>query len=72
MRKIALVIGAVVGIVILIVAAILFYAASNLNSIVAKNREYILDRVSTSLGRKVEVSKIDVSLGWGIVADLWG
>ena len=72
MRKIPLVVGAVVLVIILVVAAILFYAARNLNSIIAQNRDRILARVSTSLGRKVEVAKINASLGWGVMADLTG
>ena len=50
--------------------AILFYAATNLNSIIAERRQTILDKVSTALGRQVHADDIKVSLGWGILAEL--
>ncbi len=72
MRKIVMISGAVAGVLILILAAAVFYAARNLNSIIAENRDYLLGRVGDSLGRKVDVSSVSASLGWGVMADLKG
>lgn len=70
MRKVFLIIGVVVLVLVVAVGGLFFYAAANLNSIIAQNREYLLTKVSDSLGRKVEVSTISVKLGWGVSADL--
>ena len=72
MRKPLLIVGAIVGVTIVIVAAIFIYAVANLNSIIAQNRGFLLARVSKALGRKVEVSEIKAQLGWGVSADLTG
>src|SRR5262249_28355530 len=48
------------------------YAAANLNSIIAENRGFLLQRVSVALGRKIEVAQIKAQLGWGVSADLTG
>jgi uncharacterized protein involved in outer membrane biogenesis len=70
MKKPLVVVGAVVGVIIVVIGAILLYAASNLNSIISERRTYLLQRVSDALGRKVEVADIKVTLGWGVMADL--
>lgn len=70
MRKPVLIAGMVLLVVLLAVGGLFFYAAANLNSIIAQNRDYLLAKVSASLGRKVEVSAIEAKLGWGIAADL--
>ncbi len=54
------------------IGAVLFYAAANLNSIIAERRQTILDKVSASLGRPVHAADIKASLGWGIMADITG
>ncbi|MGO9606837.1 MAG: AsmA family protein [Candidatus Binataceae bacterium] len=72
MRKPLLIIGAIVGAIVLGVAAVVLYAVANLNSIIADNRDALLASVSKSLGRKVEVAGISVHLGWGVSADLAG
>jgi uncharacterized protein involved in outer membrane biogenesis len=72
MRKAVMIVGAIVAVVIVAVAAVLLYAARNLNSIIAERQGYLLQRVSDALGRKVEVSTIKVTLGWGLMADLTG
>ena len=56
MRKAVMIVGAIVAVVIVAVAAVLLYAARNLNSIIAERQGYLLQRVSDALGRKVEVS----------------
>ena len=70
MRKAFLTVGVLLLVLIVAVGALLFYAATNLNSIIAQNRDYLLGKVSDSLGRKVEVAAIKVKLGWGVAADL--
>jgi len=72
MRRIIVITAAVLGAIVIFIGVILFYAASNLNSIIAERRQTILDKVSTSLGRPVHAADIKVSLGWGIMADVTG
>src|SRR5215475_552061 len=72
MRKVILIASAVVGVIVVIVAATFLYAVSNLDSIIEKNRQQILTRLSDSLGREVHVSSIKAQLGWGVMADLSG
>jgi uncharacterized protein involved in outer membrane biogenesis len=72
MRRVIVIAAAVVGAVVIFAGAILFYAATNLNSIIAERRQTILDKVSTSIGRQVHAQDIKVSLGWGILADVTG
>jgi uncharacterized protein involved in outer membrane biogenesis len=70
MRR-ALTIGVVVvGLVILVVFGVLFYAYLNLNSIIADNRERLLTAVSNALGRDVQAGEIKATLGWGVSADV--
>jgi len=72
MRKPLIIIGAIVGGIAVAIAAILIYAAANLNSIIASNRDRVLAKVSASLGRSVHVESIKAQLGWGVEADLSG
>src|SRR6516162_3580891 len=72
MRKPLIVVGSIVGALILALIAIFIYAAANLNSIIAENRGFLLQRVSAALGRKIEVAQIRAQLGWGVSADLTG
>ena len=72
MRRIIVITAAVLGAIVIFIGVILFYAATNLNSIIAERRQTILDKVSTSLGRPVHAADIKVSLGWGIMADVTG
>src|ERR1700687_2667752 len=72
MRRIIVITAAVLGAIVIFIGVILFYAATNLNSITAERRQTILDKVSTSLGRPVHAADIKVSLGWGIMADVTG
>jgi len=72
MRKPLIIIGSIVGGIVFAIAAILIYAAANLNSIIANNRDRVLAKVSQSLGRSVQVQSIKAELGWGVEADLSG
>src|SRR5271170_8285860 len=72
MRRVIVVAASIIGAVVIFAGAILFYAATNLNSIIAERRQTILDKVSTALGRQVHADDIKVSLGWGILADVTG
>jgi uncharacterized protein involved in outer membrane biogenesis len=72
MRRVIVTAAAIVGAVVIFFGAILFYAATNLNSIIAERRQPILEKVSTALGRDVHIDDIKVSFGWGILADVTG
>src|SRR5580700_6231653 len=72
MRRVIVIAAAIVGAVVIFAGAILFYAATNLNSIIAERRQTVLDKVSRALGRRVHADDIKVSLGWGILADVTG
>ena len=72
MRRVIVVAAAIVGAVVIFAGAILFYAATNLNSIIAERRQTVLEKVSRALGRQVHADDIKVSLGWGIMADVTG
>lgn len=70
MRKAVLIAGAIIALVAVVVIAVFIYAAVNLNSIVQRNRAYLLARASQTLGRPVKVSAINVSIGWGLTVTL--
>ncbi len=72
MRRYVLIGGAVLGTVLLIVIVLLLYAASNLDSIIERNREYILAQASDALGRQVQVREIKATVGFGVMMDLVG
>ena len=72
MRKAVMLVGVVFGFVVLVIAGVLIYAARNLNSIIAERQPYLLQKLSDSLGRKVEVTSIKANLGWGLVAEVTG
>src|ERR1700735_108131 len=72
MRRVIVIAAAIVGAVVIFAGAILFYAATNLNSIIAERRQTVLDKVSTARGRQVHADDIKVILGWGILADVTG
>ncbi len=72
MRRVIVIAVAIVGAAVIFAGAILFYAATNLNSIIAERRQIVLDKVSRALGRQVHADDIKVSLGWGILADVTG
>ncbi len=61
-----------VGVVVLIAAALSAYALFNLSSIVASNENRILARVSDGLGRRVEVGKLKAQMGWGVSVEVSG
>jgi len=72
MRKFILITGAVVGVIVVVVAALIFYAAINLDSIIAANRERILQIASDSVGRPVQAQEIKAHVGWGVMMDVSG
>ncbi len=72
MRRVIVIAAAIVGAIVIFAGAILFYAATNLNSIIAERRQTILAKVSNALGRQVHADDIKVSFGWGIMADVTG
>src|SRR5579863_2427015 len=72
MRRVILIAAAIVGAVVIFAGSVLFYAVTNLDSIIAERRQTILDKVSIALGRQVHAGDIKVTLGWGIMADVTG
>jgi hypothetical protein len=72
MRKIILIGGIAVGALSLIVAAVLVYALTNLNSIIASRQKLLLDKLSDAAGRSVEIQEIKASLGWGVSVAISG
>jgi len=72
MRRLFITIAAVAGGLVVLAAAILLYAAANLNSIIADRREAILAKASAAIGREVKAADIKASLGWGVSADISG
>jgi len=71
-RKVVLIAGVTIGVVVLIAAALIAYAYFNLSSIVARNETRILARVSDEFGRRVEVGKIQAQAGWGVSVEVSG
>jgi uncharacterized protein involved in outer membrane biogenesis len=72
MRRLVIILAAIVGVVVLAIVAVFAYAYFNLNSIIAANRGYILARASDSLGRQVEIQDIKAAIGWGVKMDVSG
>ncbi|MGH7987927.1 MAG: AsmA family protein [Candidatus Binataceae bacterium] len=72
MRRALPIVGAIVGVLVLLFVALVSYAIVNLNGIVKQNRAYILNRISTAIGRQVRASQISASLGWGVMVDVSG
>ena len=72
MRRLLIISGIAVGAVVLIAAGLTAYAYFNLSSIVARNENRIVARMSDALGRHVEVGKIQAQLGWGVSVEVSG
>lgn len=72
MRKLIRTVIIVLGVLLVIVIAVGFYAVLNLNGIIQSQRGLILTKASDAVGRKVDVQDIHASLGWGVIADLRG
>jgi uncharacterized protein involved in outer membrane biogenesis len=72
LRRILLISGIVAGVCFLIVAGLTVYAYFNLSSIVARNENRIVARVSDELGRRVEFGKMQAQMGWGVSVDVSG
>ena len=70
LRRILIISGIAVGVLVLIASALTAYAFFNLSSIVAGNEKRILARVSSELGRRVEVGKIQAQMGWGVSVEV--
>ena len=60
----------IIGAVLLIAVGLLAFALINLNSLIASNKEQILQQVEQTLGREVEVQEIGVTVWGGIGARL--
>ena len=60
----------IIGSVLLVVVGLLAFALVNLNSLVASNKDQILEQVEQTIGRKVEIEEIGLSVWGGIGARL--
>ena len=60
----------IIGAVLLVAVGLLAFALINLNSLIASNKDQILHQVEQTLGRKVEVQEIGVTVWGGIGARL--
>ncbi len=58
----------VVGVVLVVLAAVVGIALTNLNSYLNRNKDWLAEQVESSLGRKVSFSEIGVSLSGGFGA----
>ncbi len=72
MRKILLMAAAVLAGVVLVIVGLLVYGALNLNSIVKRDPQYVLDRIGHWMGRNVQAQDIKIGLGWGVTLDITG
>lgn len=72
MRKPLIIAGLCLGALVIVVGAIVLYAAFNLNWIVAQNRGYLISRLSEALGRDVQAQSVSLSLGWGMAMQVDG
>ena len=72
MRRTLLISGIAVGAMVVIAAALVVYAFFNLSSLVSKNQQRILTRVSDALGRRVEVGQIKAQMGFGVSVEVSG
>ena len=62
MRKLIRTVIIVLGVIVVLVVAVGFYAVLNLNGIIQKQRGLILSKASAAVGREVEVQDIHSSL----------
>ena len=73
LRRILIISGIAVGVLVLAAGALTTYAFFNLSSIVARqSRSESLAQVSNELGRRVEVGKIQAQMGWGVSVEVSG
>ena len=72
MRNILLMAAAVLAGVVLVIVGLLVYGALNLNSIVKRDPQYVLDRIGHWMGRNVQAQDIKIGLGWGVTLDITG
>jgi uncharacterized protein involved in outer membrane biogenesis len=72
LRRVLIIAGIVVGVLVSIAGALTTYAYFNLSSLVARNEQRIIERVSNELGRRVEVGKIKAQMGWGVSVEVDG
>ena len=60
----------IIGAILLVAIGLIAFALINLNSLIASNKEQILQQVEQTLGREVEVQEIGVTVWGGIGARL--
>jgi uncharacterized protein involved in outer membrane biogenesis len=70
MRKALMIAGAVIALAVIVAGGVLLYAVQSLHSMIAERQARMLQRLSDSLDRKVEVSATKVSIGWGLMANM--
>jgi uncharacterized protein involved in outer membrane biogenesis len=69
MHRVLRIAGLALAVAVLIAAGITAYAAYNLTSIIARNQERILNRVSKTLGRPVQIGQIKARVGLGLAIE---
>ncbi len=72
MRRLLVISGIAIGVIILIIAGLIGYAVLNLNSIIAGRRGLIMAKVSEAVGRPVEIQDIKAGLGYGVTLEITG
>ncbi len=60
----------IISAVLMVITGLIVFALTNLNSLVASNKDQILQQVEQTLGREVEVQEIEVTVWGGIGARL--
>ncbi len=56
----------VVGAILIALAAVVWLGLLNINSLIARNKNYLLDQAETALGRKISVGEVEATLFSGI------
>ena len=56
----------IAGVVVIVLAALMVAALLNLNSLIARNKDYLIDQAEQALGRKLKVGAIEATLFSGL------
>ena len=56
----------IAGVVVLFLAAVMLVALLNLNSLIARNKDYLIGQAEQALGRKLKVGSVEATLFGGI------
>src|SRR2546422_171883 len=56
----------IVGLTFLVLCGVVFFAVLNVNSFIARNKDYLLEQAQHALNRKVSVTELEVTFLQGI------